>query len=52
MKGSAEHSVERRRDAFNASNGGRLRGRPLLSYLENDGYGGRDQWQTTCSYQL
>ena len=23
-----------------------------LSYLENDGYGGRDQWQTTCSYQL
>ena len=30
MKGSAEHSVERRRDAFNASNGGRLRGRPLF----------------------
>ena len=23
-----------------------------LTYLENDGYGGRDQWQTTCSYQL
>ena len=23
-----------------------------LKYLENDGYGGRDQWQTTCSYQL
>ena len=30
MKGSAEHSVERRRDAFNASSGGRLRGRPLF----------------------
>ena len=30
MKGSAEHSVEWRRDAFNASNGGRLRGRPLF----------------------
>ena len=24
----------------------------LLTYLENDGYGGRDQWQTICSYQL
>ena len=24
----------------------------LLTYLENDGFGGRDQWQTTCSYQL
>ena len=23
-----------------------------LTYLENDGFGGRDQWQTTCSYQL
>ena len=23
-----------------------------LTYLENDGYGGRDQWQITCSYQL
>ena len=23
-----------------------------LTYLENDGYGGRDQWQATCSYQL
>ena len=23
-----------------------------LTYLENDGYGGRDQWQTICSYQL
>ena len=23
-----------------------------VTYLENDGYGGRDQWQTTCSYQL
>ena len=23
-----------------------------LTYLENDGSGGRDQWQTTCSYQL
>ena len=23
-----------------------------LTYLENDGYGGRDQWQTTCSYHL
>ena len=23
-----------------------------LTYLENGGYGGRDQWQTTCSYQL
>ena len=23
-----------------------------LTYLENDGYGGRDQWETTCSYQL
>ena len=23
-----------------------------LTYLENDGYGGRDQLQTTCSYQL
>ena len=23
-----------------------------LTYLENDGYGGRDRWQTTCSYQL
>ena len=23
-----------------------------LTYLENDGYGGLDQWQTTCSYQL
>ena len=23
-----------------------------LTYLENDGYGGRDQWKTTCSYQL
>ena len=23
-----------------------------LTYLENDGYGGRDQWQTTCIYQL
>ena len=28
MKGSAGHSVHRRRDAFNASSGGRLRGRP------------------------
>ena len=32
----------------NESNGVDVR----LSYLENDGYGGRDQWQTTCSYQL
>ena len=23
-----------------------------LTYLENDGYGGHDQWQTTCSYHL
>ena len=23
-----------------------------LTYLENDGYGGRDQWQKTCSYHL
>ena len=23
-----------------------------LTYLENDGYGGRNQWQSTCSYQL
>ena len=23
-----------------------------VTYLENDGYGGLDQWQTTCSYQL
>ena len=23
-----------------------------LTYLENDGYGGRNQWQATCSYQL
>ena len=23
-----------------------------LTYLENDGYGGLDQWQATCSYQL
>ena len=23
-----------------------------LTYLENDGYGGSDQWQTICSYQL
>ena len=23
-----------------------------LTYLGNDGYGGRDQWQSTCSYQL
>ena len=23
-----------------------------LTYLENDGNGGRDQWQATCSYQL
>ena len=30
MKGSAGHSVHRRRDAFNASNGGRLRGQPLF----------------------
>ena len=30
IKGSVEHSVERRRHAFNASNGGRLRGRPLF----------------------
>ena len=32
----------------NESNGVDVR----LTYLENDGYGGRDQWQTTCSYQL
>ena len=32
----------------NAINGVDVR----LTYLENDGYGGRDQWQTTCSYQL
>ena len=23
-----------------------------VTYLKNDGYGGRDQWQTTCSYHL
>ena len=23
-----------------------------LTYLETDGYGGREQWQATCSYQL
>ena len=23
-----------------------------VTYLENNGYGGLDQWQTTCSYQL
>lgn len=23
-----------------------------VTYLGNDGYGGRDQWQTTCSYHL
>ena len=32
----------------NESNGVDVR----VTYLENDGYGGRDQWQTTCSYQL
>ena len=32
----------------NESNGVDVR----LTYLENDAYGGRDQWQTTCSYQL
>ena len=32
----------------NVSNGVDVR----VTYLENDGYGGRDQWQTTCSYQL
>ena len=32
----------------NESNGVDVR----LTYLENDGYGGRDQWQTTCSYHL
>ena len=32
----------------NESNGVDVR----VTYLENDGYGGRDQWQTTCSYHL
>ena len=32
----------------NESNGVDVR----VTYLENDGYGGLDQWQTTCSYQL
>lgn len=45
IKGSVEHSVERKRDSFNASKGGRLSGRPhaLLTGDEEKGTKGGEK---------